>query len=591
MKRFSPPSEQVGLFVCACLVFMLTLGGWGWWGFGTDSDYALDMMDALRRFQGEIPYRDFIPSYGALHVHLVAPLFALGHRTLPVIWIATAFLIWIQSWMVMRIAEIIRPGWWAIGVGTFFMTLCAFPSYGTKFLVGYSQSGFLGSWLFTLLLVTLVGAKRNSVSTPFSPRWFFAGALLGAQLFTKMDAGVAAIFVGIALLVILFANKLGRNALALLAGYASVCAGMWAFLWLQGGKPLLIIESALEGFAVAGAVRDHALEKRLVLLGTLVLASSIAMLAPPLRARSLRLRAFGALGLVLALPLAFAWDAWRVARHGSGCEMVGVNYLFCATVFLVSSRYLVAAWRRRSIALLHRGRHLWVTIACLLGLAGIARAALTGWVVLGYYQPMLFLVGVLAWRRSWETILHFRVWNSTWQSSIRVSSVSMVLVTIVFFGKSWSMVRTTPDLIPFDSPWGRVWYVQSFHSDLLLELRKRGAGGYDYLFSNHLPGIYFYTGMRCASFYTWTTRVAMSGPYKKVREEQTLASFLKWQPKFVVITDETYRQFAIPKFGMDYSLDLMDRIRAGYRPIQHFGSPSDKGGSTLWEKLPEPVSR
>ncbi len=589
VNRLRPLAERVGLFLCACLVVMLTLGGWGWWGFGADGDYALDMMDALRRFQGEIPYRDFIPTYGALHVHLVAPLFSLGDHTLSVIWIATAFLIWIQSWMVMRIAGIIRPGWWTIGVGALFLTLCAFPSYGTKFLVGYSQSGFLGSWLFTLLLVTLIGTKISSVSTPFSPRWFLTGVLLGAQLFTKMDAGMAAIFVGVALLIILLADRLKRDAIALLTGYGSVCVGMWTFLWLQGGKPSLIIETALEGFFVAGVVRDYALQKRLMLLGTLVLASAIAMLVPSLRSRLLQLRPFTSLGLLLGLPLVFVWDAWRVSRHGSGCDMVGANYFFCGAVLLVSSRYFVTVWRCRSIALFQQGGHLWKGIACIIGLAGIARAALSGWVVLGYYQPALFLVAMLAWRRSWESLSQSRVWGGAGRSRLlTISSVSMVLLIVVSFGKSWCTVRPAMDLIPFDSPWGKICYPPSFHRDLLFELRRRGTGGY--LFSNHLPGVYFHTGMRCASFHTWSARVGMSGRYQKQREEQTLAQFLRLQPRYVVLTDEKYRQFAIPQFGKDYGIDLWNFIQANYRPIQRFGPPSGKGGSILWEKLPEPGS-
>jgi hypothetical protein len=574
----------IGLFLCACLVGILTWDGWGWWGFGADGDYALDMMDALRRFGGEIPYRDFIPIYGALHVHLIAPFFSFGKQALPVIWICTAGFIWIQSWMILRIAGTIHRGWWTIGAGVLFLTLCAFPSYGTKFLVGYCQSGFLASWLFTLLLVLLSGVPNQSASGQSYRCWFGVGVLLGAELFTKMDISVTCVIVAVVLILILLVNRLRREARVLIAGYASVCFGVWTFLYLQGGKPSLIIETALEGFAAAGVVRDYALQKHLILLGAVVLTGAIAMIVPFLRSRLLRLRPLASLALLLGLPLVFVWDAWRVSRYGSGCDMVGVNYFFCAVVFLVSSRYFVAIWRRRSIALFPHKGHLWKGIACLIGLAGIARAALTGWGVLNYYQPALFLVAILVWRRSWESLARSYAWgNIAKVPLLTIASLSMVLVIVGSFGKSWRTVRPSPELVSLDSRWGNILYSPSYHRDLLLELQEHGGDAY--LFTNHLPGIYFYTGMRCASFYTWLPRVGMGGSYQNVREEQTRELFEKREPPFVVLTDEKYRQFHIPQFGKDYNKELLNQITNKYQVIKKFVSPENGEGSTVWKRI------
>src|SRR5690242_191894 len=99
-RRF--PFIEVGVW--AIFIATLTYLGWSWWGFGVEGDYALDLTDPLRRFRGEIPYRDFIPTYGALHFHLVAPFFGLGTSTFAAVWISTAILIWLQTFLVARLA-------------------------------------------------------------------------------------------------------------------------------------------------------------------------------------------------------------------------------------------------------------------------------------------------------------------------------------------------------------------------------------------------------------------------------------------------------------------------------------------------------
>lgn len=546
------PSSRLFLRIFAFSgVALLTWYGWGHWGYSVFGDYALDMADALRFSQGDIPYRDFIPTYGPLHMVLTAPFFYLGSWGFPCLWLTNSAFILLQLLLLLRISSywISRP--WQLALLVLALTTMAFPPTNAKFILGYSPSGFLATFLFTLVLTFLESRF------PFScQRWFIAGICLGLIPFTKIDLGFTSFAVMLALGISCY-----RTAPLAVLGLVGAYAGTWLtgclLLKLYGALPSLLLGSTLECFGQVVFYNDANLSLQIKLLigaGGILIA---LLLTPMIRQRILCFeRSLRPLAVFL-LPTAILIDTVRTSHHDSLKQMVMFNWYLIVVFVLVAAHVIATILRKKSFRPLCTG-HLVILVPLLtiIGM-GILRVIASSWYPFNYFNPAVLLLGIF-----WAS-------RQTRYSKGILRTIIPVILGLSLLLSLYNAIRgCRPQPFPLEwvsTPYGSVGFTLGkrqketyiYLADLI---RQRPGNGF--LLCTYEPSLHILTGMRSPSLYTYFTRLGLTGRYETQRETQTLERILAHLPEFVVRDREV--GIVHKRFGIEFGREIDAYIRKNY---------------------------
>lgn len=535
------------------LALGLFLGGFGTWGAGVWGDNALDLADSLRVFQGDVPYRDFVPTYGPLHL-ASAPLFALGRAFFPSYWSATFLLVVAQMLAIMGMVRRRNDPFWTAMAALLFLACVAFAPINAQLMQGYSASGFLGTLGWTLVLWLLWSGENPRGSSP----WFTVGAILGLQPFTKMDTGLTACAVLVALSIVL-GTRQKHSALRMLAGFLASWAAILLGLVAWGGSPRLILESGLEGMGQATIFGDVVLKQRIeaLFLGGAMLTLALAL--PSLRRKLVRLQRELRPWLIWLLPFALLIDGIRGWPSASLKNMVALHYLCVLVWVLVTARLGAALLRWRSLrALRFRSWPALLAMWVIVGV-GIARVSITGWYPLNYCQPSTLLL-LLLWFGTRSTQRGFS--RSVYRGTLACTALLCLALVIQRLACPIHMVTR------IETPFGEIPIsmdpVTRHDLATILEILNAASPG-ETLLCTYEPSAQLLTGMRSAAFYTYFARVGFSGQYQPVREARALEFFMQRRPRFVLWDKEraSFSRF----FGHDHSLALARWIEVHYEPV------------------------
>jgi hypothetical protein len=542
-------------------VGLYTTFGWGHWGYSVIGDHDLDLTDALRVSQGDVPYRDFLPTYGLLHMLLAAPLFHLGRAFFPAYWGITALLITVQLFVLARLGRRFLPGIWVAILLGFALTAMAFAPTNSKFILGYSQSGFLGSLLFTVALTLLAVVSPR--------RWALAGLCLGLIPFTKLDLGFASLAV-VLVMGILWSRAARGAALSLVAYFIATWLALALFAWAWAGRLDLLLGSTIETFGQVGLFADATLALRIKLLAFLGLLFAALFHFPPLRPLLRRAERRVRPWIPFLLPAAVAIDVARTALFGPLHRLVVLNWTWTLALILVGSRLLVAVMRARSLRPLRAARSpILVPILLITGMA-ILRVLGSGWYPLNYFQPAPLLL-LAYWLTPPAVTRTVHVW--------RLLPFLALAVAAQAVASAEACLPNPCALTWFPTPHGKIGF--TFRSDLiraderlLTAMAPRHPG--QVLLCTYEPSFHLLTGMRFAGFYTFFTRLGLTGAYAAERERQTLDLLERRPPDFVLWDREVGRVHR--RFGVDYGLEIAAWIRARYEVT------ASEGGSTLYRR-------
>ena len=544
------------LLLCGFVVLAISFYawiGWGQWGYSVIGDYCLDMADALRIYQGDIPYRDFLPTYGALHMFLVAPLFHMGNLFFPLLWIITSILIATQLILLLSIARPLLSYFWLCVLGILSITAMAFAPTNSKFILGFSQSGFLGSFLFTLSFFFL---SRASSSTS----WLLAGICLGLQPFTKIDLGITATLLVFSLFV--FWYKKDRSAsLWLLFGFIITWLLCCAFLLIYGGKISLLLGSTLETFGQVNLFNEEKLASRIRWVLGLGAFLTFTLLVPKLRPYMLEFKKRIRPYTLILLPAVICIDAFRTLYQGNQLKhLVILNWLWLFIWTLVTSHVIATLIRRRSLRPL--ASHSMVLLFSLLIVSGMGfcRVYNSGWYPLNYFQPAMILLGLLWFaRQSAPCILHV-----TKLLKFTLICCLILPIYISVMGCKPSITMSEKIRTPFGDiglPFNR--RQNENFSRILLKIQSDSPQ--DILLCTYEPSFYVLTGMRSAGFYTYFNRLAFSGKYQDLREAQSLKLIVDRSPSFVIEDREVGAVHQ--QFGIQFGWKIADYIHANYSVV------------------------
>lgn len=538
------------------LFLPLLIGGWGWWGHGVLGDYALDLVDAMRRHYGEMPYRDFLPTYGPLHIYLAAPFFNFGRFTFSAYWIFTALLVLFELYLILKLFDgrFSKIATWILGA--LFLTSCAFHHSNAKFILGYCQSGFLSTILWTGTLLIL---QRNP-STHCNKGGFIAtGVLLGLQLFTKMDAGMVAC--GIVLACVLTINRRTKfQILSIVAGFSAIVLIVWILLILEGASVQLLWENLMHGFFISQVFVDTGLRNRLTFL--ILGICSVKLLLFLLR-NWIPFAKKAWFITIWAAPVLIGFFGYLQYLRGHDSKAFELlNYYQTFVVIIISLSYGLFCLRKRTFSGLWRMGNSWKFVAILIALGGIARSWISGWYPLNYYQPSLFVLTALSMAayHPIRTGINTRkskpvLWGSTY-----ALTMILTIVTLTYL-ESYQSSRVNERVRKVYTRWGDAW-IQKYHcyeifSKLQDEPAKSG------LFTFELPGIYLISGLQPASFLSLQENLAFAGPYQERWEDFSLQMLKKRSPQYVFIP---YKP-TIRTFGKDYGKASLEYIRNHYKII------------------------
>lgn len=525
--------------------------GWAHWGFGVIGDHSLDLADALRLSQGDIPYRDFLPTYGALHMFLVAPFFRLGQQSLPLIWCVTSLLIFIQLMLIFKLGESRLSRGWSWALLALAIAAVAYAPTNSKFILGFSQSGFLATFLLTLTLFIL---QRG----PSSPRHSLAaGVILGLTPFTKIDLGITATLLAL-VLVLIRLKRAPRPALCLAAGFLLAWLGSCLFLIWYGAEIPLLIGSTLESFGQVNIFLDRTLAFRLktvaasalLIIVLLSLNHSRRWFLPLLK----RVRPCAA----FLLPLLIGLDLYRGFWHDNPLKhLVMLNWLGAVVSALVFSHLAVAVIRHRSLRPLYCRRTGFLVPLLVIAGMGMVRVFGSGWYPLNYFQPSVLLLTIF-----WAARQHQN--TAPWARACLkpLLAIGLLLQLVISFQHAGGPV--TP-MAWIRTPFGMIRSPLSERTNQRI-IRLLGqihpASSSESLLCTYEPSFQILTGMRSAAFYTYFNRLSRSGKYQEARERQTLRLLRERRPAYVLQDGEGGKVHQ--RFGLQYGRTIADEIAANY---------------------------
>ncbi len=550
IKKQHRHEQLIAYGIGVALIIYFLQNGWGSWGMGVTSDYALDLTDALRAFQGDKPYKDYLPSYGMLHIILVAPLYKIGKLFFPCYWILTALLIVIQLFLIIHCAIRRISRVWLITFIFLYVNTVAFAPTNSKFVLGFSQSGFLGSILWIFIL-TLLWRKRRTFF-----HIFMAGLLLGLEPYTKIDMGITSIIIFLMLILIYLKGRPLKWVIHIF-GFALSWLLCYLGLVFYGSEPRLIYESAIEGFGQATLIHDHILSIYFLMLAIFGLVIGCGLCFSKSRFFILKLQRNMGPIFIWMLPIAIIIDIFRSLHQGPIKNLVTLNYLWAFIWIMITARLLSTSFRY-GIACMIRKIPIPILLMIIISGMGLMRVAITGWYPLNYYQPILLILAIL-----WFASRPFPL--APWK---RLSFACLLFICLLLQTghvlKSQNKHRCTF----VDTPYGKVGVSlddQSLYDlDRILVLCKAAPNG-ESLLTTYEPSFHLFTGFRYAEFYTYFQRLAFSGQYRKMREEESLDFFKKRTPFYVL--KEVERATFSKKFGVDYGIAINQWIESNYNII------------------------
>ncbi|MDD2708043.1 MAG: hypothetical protein PHV34_08540 [Verrucomicrobiae bacterium] len=544
----------------AAVAAALVWGGWGWWGMGVYGDPALDLTDALRYHQGDIPFRDYLPTYSVLHILLSGPLFALGTACFPTIWILTAMGILWQGWMIGRLIRSALPPFLFIASGGLFLSTVAFAPNNAKLMLGYSASGFLGTLLWTALLACWWRTPLDG------RRWGFGGAILGLVLFTKIDLGLTAIACFLFLALVFFRRD--PRGIFLCGGTVLLVGAMLTgWVLLQGGKWDLFWGATAECFGQVSLIRDPTLTRRFLLMAVWGAACLLLQVLPRTRSFWLRSEAKWIPWLLWLLPLALLVDAWRGWETGSLKRLLFFNQAMAFAGTMVGTRFAAAMIRRRSFfaaARLLPPR--WGVLLVVSGM-GLFRTAITGWYPLNYYQPPM-LVLIVMWLGALSKRAEARAGMKTRRSSL-ILQTAWILALAASLAVAWrGCVEKKHPSLTVRTPFGSVVMIgeETLLRDVQTVLTKLAdVSPEDRLLCTYEPSLQLLTGMRSSAFYTYFHRLAACGKYREQRERECEEFFRRHPPRFVL--EQQGKAVFSRVFGPDYGAGIAALMASQYRQL------------------------
>ncbi len=542
-----------GLALAAVLLGFAWVG-WGHWGYCVISDYELDIADALRLFQGDVPYRDFLPTYGPLHMFLVAPLFHLGRAFFPVLWTLTLVLVFLQLFSLNHLGRRMFSGIWRMVLMGLAISAVAFAPTNSKFVMGYSQSGFLAVLLGTLALVLL------GTGAPSRIRWGVSGICLGLIPFTKLDLGITSFAVVIALSLVWW-RPFRSCVMSLLAAYAITWLTVCLMLALWAGRWDLLLSSTLETFGQVGLFTEPRLSWRIkgFFLAGLFLAMGLCIrrLRPCILWLERSLRPW----IFLLLPSAILIDAVRSAIMGPVKQLVMINWLWTLVFVLVGAHVGSAVIRKRSLRPLQSGPSILLVALWVITGMGLLRVLGSGWYPLNYFQPAPLLLGIYGMAAS----------RMRGKPALPRPALGLLLFSLlVQIGASFLGCRPTP--YPLDwlsTPYGDIGFPlkPELKKTYQRALHRMGPiNPHQFLLCTYEPSWFLLTGMRSAGLYTFFTRLGLTGARLPEREMQSLALIVQRRPVFIFQDHEVGKVHR--HFGVDYGLSIADYIRKNYVEVE-----------------------
>lgn len=542
----------------------LFIVGWGWWGNSVTGDYALDLTDSMRRSYGEIPYRDFIPTYGALHIHLFAPFFFLGKQTFAAVWGITGFAILIETLLLVSLFRKQKGKFSLWVIGAVFLVHCAFNPSNANYMMGYSPSGFLSSflWIVAIRLVCSLGSRIELVTRRIALISF--GVVLGLQIFTKMDPGMMACGILVVFVVSgLFTKQ--HYWKYVLTGFLGIVFLVWGLLVFQGGRIDILWQSFRGAFSLSSVLIDDSLRFRVILLAIGIFLSR-CLLSTSFKKHLPCSRSLWAAVLILGLPVAIFGDLARENFNGPAKGGVFLKYYECALVLNGIAGFIILVLKTRSPRLFWKTVFSWKVLTLMVAGGALVRVGTSGWYPFNYYQPAPLIITILALQWSFKRIGSVKLSCATFFRSAIFGAFALSMIILGWH--SYTYVVRDETAVELVTPWGKCWIPPVYHA--LPIYSKMAAGSKDEgLFASRSPGIYLITGLKPASYLTLMENLAWAGPYSHDWEEQGIAIFHSRKPRFVYIPTypvlatfgEQYCVLLSKELPVDYSLVVEDRLR------------------------------
>lgn len=526
---------------------LLAALGWGWWGYGATGDWSLEFADAHRLWLGHVPYRDFIPTYGILTAAIMAPFFTFKGGALAALWISTAALILAGIAMVLRLLRPKDGRFDAARLALLFVATVAFLPSNSRYILGYSTSGFVSVLLWTAFF--LVRRRRPEAD-------FFAGILLGTQCYTKLDAGLAAGGMLAFLLLLRTLRGHWRATGHLLAGFALPSALAWIGLLAAGARGELLWESTAEVLQQTGYVRDRILGKRLVAGGIVALLLAALGALPTIRERFSLVRRGLPTAVCALLLFAVVLDSAAILGSNGARGPVAILYFWFLCWLAVGVLMLSELFAQRSLSAALSQLEGWRWTALLLGAAGLARCAISGWFPLNYYQPAFFLAFAWLLGSSGKS-------PSRGARSMLVAAVGIALITSGF-----SVLPRRS--VPFPTPFGTIRLQNDMRWSEPVEIyrRVRDDPAPGALLCTYMTGPFVATGREPSGLYTYGHRLAFSGSYA-LRREMLSLDLLRAKPPLYALVERERATFA-PPFGAAFATELAAWISENYRQVLEY---------------------
>ena len=536
--------------MAALAILGFTWYGWGHWGYGVISDYSLDITDALRLFQGDVPYRDFIPTYGPLHMVLAAPFFYLGKWCFPTFWILTSLLIFLQMILLLRCGSKLLPPFWQFVLLALAISTMVFIPSNSKFIMGYSPSGFLATFLFTIVLVLLCHP------IPSCKRWWMAGICMGLTIFTKIDLGFTSIALLITLVVIWHRETL-LPTLCLVAGYVGTWIAGCGLLLLYGAQPSLLSGSTLECFGQAVLFSDINLSLRIKILLFLGGCLAVLLLLSTTRRQTLRLESLFRPWAVWILPVSILADSLRAMYNDPLKQMVLLNWYSIGVFTLIGAHVTAVILRKKSLRLFRSSKLVILTPLLVIAGMGILRVLGASWYPLNYFKPAVLILGILWAARQ---ACHASDFSRRW------ITITMGLCLILSLHSAAKGCRPQPGSLEWiQTPFGAVGFTlgsRQYKTYTQLIDRLQEFPDKNMLLCTYEPSLHLLSGMRSPALYTFFSRLGSSGDYMEEREILTLQLIQKAPPDYIV--QDLEAGLVHKRFGVAFGREIENYIRKNY---------------------------
>jgi hypothetical protein len=535
-------------------IAILSIVGWGFWGYGFTVDYVVEFNDALRIHQGAVPYRDFVPTYGILYSGLASFAFLLKSYTVPALFIASIIGSLVQLCFLLRL-KILKTFTEKLAFVSLYLGLAVFSLTDSNFFAGFSQSAFLGAVLFSVVFFY--------IRKPFSSlNAAICGFLLGLQCFTKLDFTFPAVAMLIFLAVVI---PHPRAKVTLLLSYAGTWLFVMLWLLLNSSRWEVLYDSGIELILAASTLApDTVLKNRM-----LAVSGAIALLFFVARPQLSNLYVKMAWGICFS---GFAMVDLIRGELDPRKELVGIKwFLFCTIAWFC----LHLAWKwlksRKRFNFAYRARvPLCLAILCFLT---FSRIFASGWYSLGYLMPFLLLLWVGFSSRMFR--------GNPFRTVIIISWILIGCIFTVRAGIKFSSMET----VNFESPYGPLKVTKNFHQEYSkLVGVAQSSGGATTMFSSY-PLISVILGTKSVNYHSVLFRLQWARDQQK-QEAQVLHFLSEGKPELILL-DNTTSELK-PRFGSDYGQTIMTYISSNYHPIAGYGigfnSESREAGGTLYRK-------